>query len=59
MEGIQYLLLSDNTDILLGDFNINYFSNDDMREPQLLTNSLNYVMHKLFKVLHLFHLEVY
>ena len=43
VEGIRYLLLSDNVDILLGDFNINYFSNDDMKGLQLLTNSLNYV----------------
>ena len=42
VEGIRYLLLSDNVDILLGDFNINYFSNDDMKGLQLLTNSLNY-----------------
>lgn len=42
VEGIRYLLLSDNVDILLGDFNMNYFSNDDMKRLQLLTNSLNY-----------------
>ena len=42
VEGIRYLLLSDNVDILLGDFNINYFSNDDMKGLQLLKNSLNY-----------------
>ena len=42
VEGIRYLLLSDHIDILLGDFNINYFSNDDMKGLQLLPNSLNY-----------------
>ena len=42
VEGIWFLLLSDHIDILLGDFNINCLSNNDMKGQQLLPNSLNY-----------------
>lgn len=41
VEGIRYLLLSDNVDILLGDFNINYFSNDDMKGLQLIIDKFS------------------
>ena len=43
INSIEYLLRSDHIDIILGDFNINYFNEKDMRPLESLMHSLNYV----------------
>ena len=43
VNGIDYLLRSNDVDIILGDFNINYFNNKDMEPLTLLMESLHYV----------------
>lgn len=43
INSIEYLLSSDAIDIILGDFNINYFNEKDIRPLECLMHSLNYV----------------
>ena len=42
LEGIRYILLSNIIDIVLGDFNINYLKDDDVKGLKSLMDSLEY-----------------
>ena len=42
LEGIRYILLSNIIDIVLGDFNINYLNDDDVKGLKTLMDSLDY-----------------
>ena len=42
LEGIRYILLSNIIDIVLGDFNINYLNDDDIKGLKTLMDSLEY-----------------
>ena len=43
VNGLKYLLRAQTVDILLGDFNINYFNSKDREPLTLLMESLNYL----------------
>lgn len=43
VDGLNYLLTTEQIDIVLGDLNINYFSTNDIAPLAQLMESLNYV----------------
>ena len=43
VSGIEYLLRAEVIDIVMGDFNVNFFNSEDMEPLTLLMESLNYI----------------